>query len=76
MNLQSSKGGILAVYCLTVKLIQTVNYVMLKKHLVKSSTFFDISYSVAWRNPGVYDSCHWKFCILRVVFKIQSFDEG
>ena len=39
VNLQSSKGGILAVYCLTVKLIQTVNYVMLKKHLVKSSTF-------------------------------------
>ena len=40
VNLQSSKGGILTVYCLTVKLIQTVNYVMLKKHLVKSSNIF------------------------------------
>ena len=75
-NLQSSKGGILTVYCLTVNFIQTVNYVMLKKHLVKSSTFFDISYSVAWRSSGVHNSSDWKFCKLRVVFKIQSFDKG
>ena len=60
----------------TAKLIQTVNFVMLKKRLVKSSTFFDISYSVAWSSSGVYNNSDWKFCFLKVIFKIQSFDEG